>query len=372
MITLTHTLASLASLALWLPALPHVPPAHPAHPAQEQVQDSGRPATRLQHAPEPGSGQTYEVVTSYQNDADETDRWDDGRGVRGRGVLTRVTIDQTLRLHDHFPGGEVLLRREILGLEHQITITVIQNSSETASRARGQFVHLGREFELRSVGGGQPAWRLLPRRNPLDDLRRVNLVPLVDQDLLQTVLAALPRAPLLTCLLPPHPVLVGERWELTPASAIAALLPAGELPISIADGSDNPPRLGYGWYVTPAVAMRGDTAGDTAGECFATLLRLEEKQGRRLAVIGLEVSLEVVADLRPHFRAEGSEFPRAGSEWGFEGRGELIWDVDASRAVEFTLGGEVLQLWDFRLDQRWESRQISTGRLDVSVRETRE
>ena len=130
-----------------------------------------------------------------------------------------------------------------------------------------------------------------------------------------------------TAYLPDGPVEVGDEWDID-AQALEAALDLGlDLPVEF--DSDDGDKV---W-----LRSRQQGHADIQGEVKATLKKVEEVDGHSLAVIALEVELEIQGDSTDLLRerlvvhgseSQGSELQSSETKRVMGGGGLLVWDLN--------------------------------------------
>ena len=158
----------------------------------------------------------------------------------------------------------------------------------------------------------------------------------------------------LRALLPSGDVAVGDSWEIDPESMVDVLSPGGDL--KVLPDEDALEEMGGMPAGGPGMNMR-EMLGDITGDVTGTLDSIREEDGRRLAVIVIEVDIEATNDLTEMVREalEEMEVPMGGQmeiesvdvEMSLAGEGTLLWDLAGGHFVEFNLSAGM----DFTMDQ---------------------
>jgi hypothetical protein len=156
-------------------------------------------------------------------------------------------------------------------------------------------------------------------------------------------------------LLPPRAVREGESWEVPTSALRDVLAPGGDLTLA--------PRGSGPFGRTMELGAGGDLAdvlGETIeGSARATFTGVREADGVRLGVIALELEIASERDRSQAYlaatpaaeRREASELVSASVRYRLQGRGELLWDLDAAHMRSFTLSGpETVEL---SVEKRW-------------------
>jgi hypothetical protein len=147
----------------------------------------------------------------------------------------------------------------------------------------------------------------------------------------------------LVALLPDGEVEVGATWILDPSAMKDALAPSGNL-------GSVPVKPGF-FSRMFEVGVGGDLADvlgrELTGSARATLVAVRTVDGRRLAEVGLELTLASERDrtlayltgMPDEERREASSLQRVVLTWNFNGEGVLLWDLDAGHAASLRIEG---------------------------------
>lgn len=150
----------------------------------------------------------------------------------------------------------------------------------------------------------------------------------------------------LRALLPDHALHAGESWSVPAANLVDVLAPCGRL-----DWRFDAQRTRRNLLRTLRCGLAGNYVeyfgGESKGECKATLAGVESGTDGRLARIDLELKLENQVDQRGLLQAQmtgpeiasGYRCLHAPVTWRFEGKGKLVWDLDARHAASLELEG---------------------------------
>ena len=146
-------------------------------------------------------------------------------------------------------------------------------------------------------------------------------------------------------LLPDEEVEVGDSWVVDLSEGQDLFAPGGRLGMKLDDaasGSFN--LLDREDVVLVAMISLAELCEDMEGEVTATWSETREVDGRQLAVIQLELEVELEADLAEEF----SELTSGGTylqrdelvfevKTALEGKGELLWDLEGDHFRSFEL-----------------------------------
>jgi hypothetical protein len=150
----------------------------------------------------------------------------------------------------------------------------------------------------------------------------------------------------LRALLPAAPVAPGGSWSVPAAQLVGVFAPAGRLDLRF-----DAKRTRMNLLRTLRCGLAGNYGeffgGESKGQCKLKLASVAEQQGHSLATIELEVEIENQVDQRDLQQAQltgpelvsGYKCTRAPVTWGFQGKGQLVWDLTAHRAASLALQG---------------------------------
>jgi len=167
----------------------------------------------------------------------------------------------------------------------------------------------------------------------------------VERETLEEYLGGLAEDLDLRALLPGRAVAPGDEWEIPAGSLSDVFAPGGRVTLGYAVGGGGP----IGRLLASGVGgSLAEVFGDRArGGAKARLVEVLEEGEARLARVAIEAELETSRDLQGLARSalgigelfEGVSVESARVEWSFEGRGELLWNLDAGRFEKFDLAG---------------------------------
>ncbi len=154
-------------------------------------------------------------------------------------------------------------------------------------------------------------------------------------------------------LLPEDEVDPEEEWEIAPTDFLATIVPGGDLGIEMElDPPEGDPRLDIvGIDPRTSAELADFLGGDTSGEVTAKYGGTREEDGRKLAVIDLEVDVASEKDATDTMTerwgddpaGDGTELTMEKAAFGLEleGVGELVWDVGAGRIHSYRFQGDI-------------------------------
>lgn len=145
--------------------------------------------------------------------------------------------------------------------------------------------------------------------------------------------------------LPSSEVSEGDTWEVDPAELREIFVPGGAVKIEM----DVPDEMDMsGAQPSPSEFM-----GDFDGEVTAEFVGLREEGGVKVAVIAIEAEVSTAKDMTSFAEEmmggmEGVDMTveSMDMEWEFEGKGELLWNVERGVVYSFDMSGEISQTID--------------------------
>jgi hypothetical protein len=278
----------------------------------------------------------------------------------------------------------VLVSDEVLAGEQGRTLELRRSYEEIASHSRLRLETDETEIELHVRCGGalegdsvEFEWDAEEEEYARSFGERAS----ADSELLDGLEAELD----LTELLPAQAVEIDDEWEIDAEMLSRLLVPGGELgwrPREYTPG-------GMGSIPTPclfaaAMGNLGDATGALDGEASAKLAEIGEEDGARVAriVVGLDLESEIDRSERLCSYLVAAELSDEGVELAFEieieGEAELLWDLDAGRALSLDLEAELFVnmrlLWletmgEGEVEMDVELEAAGTTRLEVSFEE---
>lgn len=157
-------------------------------------------------------------------------------------------------------------------------------------------------------------------------------------------------------LLPSGEVEPGATWSIEPAVLRDVLAHGGAIEFKEPEGAADPImrslRNGVGGGLDRAFG------GTSRGTATMTFERIEEEEGRRIAILGLHASVTYSSDLVEHVRREMLKedrerrlhYEEAKLSVRFEGLGVLRWDLAANEVLDLKVSGREMVI--FNIAQR--------------------
>jgi len=182
----------------------------------------------------------------------------------------------------------------------------------------------------------------------------------------------------LGALLPQSEVSNGDTWTIDPQSLRPTFAPGGAVKVKM-DAPEEENSMGMGNQPTPDQFI-GDFEGDVTGEFVGT----RDEDGILVAVIKitaditsnkdiLDAASEMMGDAMEEQGIE-MEIESMDSEFGFEGEGELLWNVEAGVIYSLELSGESSQTLDTSMNINAQGKEMAieqsmsfTGNYSISV-----
>lgn len=165
--------------------------------------------------------------------------------------------------------------------------------------------------------------------------------------------------------LPSGEVDEGATWDIDPNELREVFVPGGHVKIELETSGDM--QMG-GTQPSPA-----DFLGDFEGEVTAEFAGIREEGGVKVAVIKIAADVSTAKDMTSFAEemmseAEGMEgmemsIESMDIEWEFEGKGELLWNVEQGMIYAFDISGEISQTIDT-------SVSLSVQGMDMEVEQS--
>jgi len=169
-------------------------------------------------------------------------------------------------------------------------------------------------------------------------------------------------------MLPPGDVSEGDTWDIEPSALLEAFAPCGSVKI-------RPAELDEMMSMNAPQPSPDQMLGEFEGDLTAEFEGVREEDGVRVAVINLLIDVSSAKDMT-EFMEEmmgGMEMPEGmdiemdiesmDMEFGFEGKGLLLWNLEAGVLYSLTLTGEVSQAMDTAMN-------MSMGEMEQSVEQS--
>jgi len=153
----------------------------------------------------------------------------------------------------------------------------------------------------------------------------------------------------LRVLLPYGEVSEGDSWSPELSEVVHVLFPGGAIAFEV-DSDGDPSPMGSDPFVSPDPRMLFDVP---EGDATATFAGTREVDGATVAVIQLEISVDSSVDMSEYLAdtirdsgPEGMELEleSADAEWSYQGKGELLWNMEGGHMHSLELVGDVTTL----------------------------
>jgi len=151
----------------------------------------------------------------------------------------------------------------------------------------------------------------------------------------------------LRALLPASAVEVGAQWKIEGKKVAALFAPGGQWPLRLDEISDGPyDQVGAEDVLVGCTTTLASPWREADGEAIVTWSETREVDGRKIAVLALEIDLElasealaaqVLAWLEPTRHASERKEMSVDARWRLAGEGTLEWDLAAGRFSSLAL-----------------------------------
>ncbi len=147
----------------------------------------------------------------------------------------------------------------------------------------------------------------------------------------------------LRCVLPKEPVELGSTWMVAAEDLVHLLAPCGEVQLRTAEGSDK--RLSRSLRFGLGGGLEYAFGGKSQAECSITWAENKEVNGQSCAVLNVVVDGRFVGekneilgeDVLMGEALRGARFDRVEIALRLEGRGVVLWNLDANQAHSMDL-----------------------------------